>query len=107
MAKTEYRDVIDRLKNRDVLWFRREPMPIDAPARKQALVEFIVSAKQIRRRAPAKFAPRSYFYNCKFGCEYHTPCVAQFAGLNIEPLIKKNYTLEDERYTEMEDLLSG
>jgi len=107
MAKTEYREVIKRLKGRDVLWFRREPMPVDKPARVQAMREFLGSAKQIKRRYPAANAPRSYFYSCKFNCEYHSPCVAEFQGLNIEPLLKKNYQLVSERYTEMEDLLAG
>jgi hypothetical protein len=107
MAKTEYREVIQRLKNRDVLWFRREAMPVDKVVRVQAVKEFLTSAKQIKRRSPAAIAPRSYFYSCKFNCEYHSPCVAQFQGLNVKPLLKKNYQLVSERYTEMEDLLAG
>jgi hypothetical protein len=106
MAKTEYKEMIERLRDRDVLWFRREPLPLDKPATTQAVKEFLISAKQIQRR-PQNNPPRSYFYSCKFQCEYHGPCVAQFAGLNIEPILKKNYQVVGERYTEMEDLLSA
>jgi hypothetical protein len=32
--------------------------------------------------------------------------VSEFQGLDIEPLVKKNFTFEGERYEESEDLLA-
>jgi hypothetical protein len=92
------------LGGREQLWFRREPFPVEDHKIKQALKEFIVSAREIEKRHKSSVAPRSYFYNCKFGCEYHEPCVAEFAGLNIAPLLKKNYRIVPERYVEEESI---
>jgi hypothetical protein len=76
-----YRPKLKALKGREALWFRR-PEP--------------------------EAAPRSYFYNCKFNCDYHELCVAEFTGLNIDPLIKNNYEIVGERYGErVEDLLNA
>jgi hypothetical protein len=106
-AKTIYRDHLLQLKNREVLWFRRERTPIEPERMKQALAEFIITALDIQKRRPKNVAPRSYFYNCKRGCDYHGLCVAEYTGLNIDPLIKARYELVEERYAETEDLLSA
>jgi hypothetical protein len=108
-ARTTYRDVLIRLKHRDKLWFRRERIPIDAARMKQAVVEFIVSARQAQHRSSPAQAPRTYLYNCghaNAGCDYHDLCVTEFKGLNIAPLIRDRYELVPERYIE-EDLLTG
>lgn len=103
-AQTIYRDKLMQLKGRDVLWFRREPIPVEEHKIKQTLIEFILSARQINNREDPLKAPRSYFYNCKFGCEYHDLCCAEFAGLNIQPLIKKQFQMVSERYVEEESV---
>lgn len=107
-ARTEYRDTLIRLKSRDKLWFRRERIPIDNVRVKQAVAEFIVSARQIEKRGSPKQAPRSYFYNCNLGaagCDYHDLCVTEFQGLDIDRLIKDRYELVPERYIETQELL--
>lgn len=110
-AKTVYRDKLLALKGRDQLWFRRERIPIDKGRVQQSLREFIISIKQVERRAKPGAAPRTYIYSCHFpqaGCDYHDLCVAEFNGLNIDPLIKANYEYVPERYEEKEeDLLRG
>lgn len=107
-AKLMYRDTLLRLKERDVLWFRRERVPVEADRIQRCLDEFLLSVDQISSRGDGEEAPRSYFYNCKFGCEYHGLCVGEFTGLNIGPLIKAKYQLVGERYEQTEtDLLSG
>jgi hypothetical protein len=64
--------------------------------------------RQIKARPPKDWAPRSYFYNCKFGCDYHELCVGEFTGLHVEPLIKNNYEIVSERYNDPEeDLLEA
>jgi hypothetical protein len=103
-----YREKLSELRGREALWFRRERIPIENKAIKQALKEFIASGDQITERPAPNMAPRSYFYNCKFGCDYHELCVAEFQGLNIKPLIKHNYQYTPERYADkLEDLLSA
>jgi hypothetical protein len=104
-AKAVYREKLLELKGREVLWFRRERIPVEEHKIKQTLLEFVVSVRDIQRRS--RFAPRSYTYNCRWGCEYHPLCVAEYAGLDIDGLIKQDYTMEDERYAETEtvDLL--
>src|SRR5215472_10554451 len=97
-AKAVYRPKLLELKDRQVLWYRRERIPVEDHKIRQALLEFIVSVRDIQRRS--KFAPRSYFYNCRWGCEYHGLCVSEFAGLDIEPLIEADYTTSEERYAE-------
>lgn len=99
-----YKHRLDELKGRDELWFRRERIPVEKPRIEQALREFAVSIEDIQNRATHDVAPRSYFYNCKFGCDYHDLCVSEFQGLDIAPLIKSNFMLVGERYGE-EDLL--
>lgn len=105
-AKHYYADHLDRLKNKEVLWFRRERIPTETDRIKQALGEFIYSARQIKGRGRGKYVPRSYFYSCKFNCEFHDLCVAEFNGLDIEPLIKHGFQITGERY-EQEDLLNA
>jgi hypothetical protein len=103
-----YKPKLQDLKGREALWFRRERIPIEEGAIDQAVLEFIASGKQINDRLIPQSAPRSYFYNCKFGCDYHTLCVGEFQGLNIKPLIKHGYQIVGERYGEqLEDLLSA
>jgi hypothetical protein len=107
-AKLMYRDTLMRLKERDVLWFRRERVPVEADRIQRCLDEFLLSVDQISSRGDGEGAPRSYFYNCKFGCEYHGLCVGEFTGLNIAPLIKAKFQQVGERYESTEaDLLSG
>lgn len=99
-ARTQYRDTLIRLKNREALWFRRERIPVERDRIKQALVEFLTSVKQIERRAKPEKAPRSYFYNCSQHCDYHDLCVTEFKGLDITPLVRDRYEVVPERYTE-------
>jgi PD-(D/E)XK nuclease superfamily len=107
-AKLMYRDTLLRLKERDILWFRRERVPVEQDRIQRCLDEFLLSVDQISSRGDAEGAPRSYFYNCKFGCEYHAPCVGEFTGLNIKPLLKAKYQEVPERYEQTEsDLLSA
>ena len=102
-AKAYYLEKLRVLKDRDILWYRRERIPVEDHKVKQALIEFIVSVRDIQRRS--KHAPRSYFYNCRWGCEYHSLCTAEFAGLDIEPIVVADFTTSEERYAEVEDLL--
>ena len=104
-AKHVYRDMLVQLKARDKLWFRRERIPVEDKRVQQALREFIISARQIERRASPKQAPRSYYYTCPMHCDYHDLCVAEFQGLDITPLIKSRYDLVPERYSDEESLL--
>jgi hypothetical protein len=98
-AKRVYLPKLKELKNREILWFRRERIPVEAPRVRLALGEFLVTTRQIEAR-PKKSVPRTYQYDCKFTCPYHELCVAEFTGLDIMPLIQQHYHFEAERYEE-------
>jgi hypothetical protein len=102
-AETVYQQKLLDLKGREANWFRRERIPVDDLRIKRGLAEFLTTIRDIQRRS-SKNPPRSYFYNCKFSCEYHELCVAEFNGLDITPLIRNRFTMEGERYGQ-EDLL--
>ena len=103
LAKTYYADKIRTLKAREETWFRRELSPVQPGMINQALGEFLATALDIEKRRTDDFVPRTYQYNCKFQCNYHDPCVAEFAGLDIEPLLKARFQYEEERYFGDED----
>lgn len=106
-ARTIYREKLQELKGREGLWFRREPIPIDTDRMILAYDEYITTIADIEER-DLESPPRSYFYNCKFSCDYHDICCAEFQGLNIDPMVKKQYRFEGERYGEEEnDLLQA
>jgi hypothetical protein len=97
-AKTVYRDKLLSVKGREKLWYRRERIPVEPVKIREGLAEFLTTVRDIQDRS-LKYPPRSYFYTCKFGCDYHDLCCAEFAGLDITPLIKADFTFEDERYS--------
>jgi len=99
-----YREKIDDLKGREQLWFRRERIPVEDSRIDRGLKEYISTIQDIQSRS--KVPPRSYFYNCKFSCDYHDLCCAEFQGLDVTPLIQANYEFEGERYGK-EDLLDA
>jgi len=103
-ARTTYRDMLIRLKDRDKLWFRRERIPVEPDRIKLAVQELIVTARDMERRNK-KHPPRSYFYNCSHFCDYHDLCVTEFKGLDITPLVRDRYEQVPERYADGEDLL--
>lgn len=107
-AKTIYRDKLLELKARESLWFRRERIPVERSRIKEALGEFLQSCRDIERRH-TNFVPRTYNYTCPRNCDYHELCVAEFQGLDIQPLIKLHYSIEGERYgaDSDEDLLGS
>jgi hypothetical protein len=68
--------------------------------------EYLATVTDIRRREKRRdYVPRTYTYACKWSCEYHSLCAAEFQGLEIEPLIKQSMQFVPERYIESEDLL--
>lgn len=102
-AQTLYRDKLVSLRGKEATWFRREPISVEQSRVKQALGEFLTTIKDIQGRSVGKYCPRTYQFSCgwvKGGCEYHGLCVSEFNGLNIGPLIKKNFMFEGERYGE-------
>jgi len=108
-ASNYYIDKLRQLKDREALWFDRQRIPVEPDRVEHALDEFLATVSDIKHRNKVA-PPRSYFYNCKFGCEYHDVCVSEFAGMDIEGLIKAKYTFEGERYggdRQEADLLSA
>jgi hypothetical protein len=100
-AKAVYRGKLLQLRERDRLWFLRQAIPVETHKIQEALREFVITVRDIERRNQ-KYPPRSYFYSCRWNCEYHDLCVAEYAGLDIDDMVKHDFTFEDERYTEPE-----
>jgi hypothetical protein len=102
-----YAQKLQDLKGRDGMWFRRERIPIEEDTLLRAIKEYTATVRDIQRRETRlDYIPRSYFYNCKFSCEYHDLCAAEFQGLDIDPLIRASYEFSGERYGK-EDLLDA
>lgn len=103
-----YAEKLLALRGREKLWFDRQRIPIEDGKILAAVREYSATVRDIQRRdSRRQYVPRSYFYNCKFGCDYHNACVAEFSGLEIEPLIKADFQFTGERYTKEEDLLNA
>jgi hypothetical protein len=98
-AKTVYLEKLKELQARHALWFRRERLPVEGPRIKRALAEYITSVRDIEGME-LTHTPRTYDWRCKFSCEYHDICVGEFNGLDIEPMIKAKFTVQEERYGE-------
>lgn len=107
LIKTYYADKLRELRERDILWYRRERIPVEPERIKRGLAEFITTVKEIQQRKTKGAVPRTYLYNCKFTCGYHGPCVAQFQGLDIKSMLKRQFTVEEETYTAEENELVG
>lgn len=108
-ASLHYISKLRDLKDREKLWFDRQRIPVETARVERAMDEFLATISDIKSRHK-EAPPRSYFYNCKFGCEYHDVCVSEFMGLDIEPLIKAKFVFEEERYADRakdEDLLAA
>lgn len=102
-----YAQKLKDLKGRDALWFDRARIPMEDDRILRAVREYIASVRDIQRREGRReYVPRSYFNSCRFLCDYHEVCAAEFQGLEIEPLVKQSMMFTGERY-ETEDLLSG
>jgi hypothetical protein len=104
-ASHYYMPKLTDLHDRDRLWFDRQRIPVEPERVERALTEFLATIADIKHRHKGEQTPRSYFYNCKFGCEYHDVCCAEFQGLDITPLVKSKFTFDKERYADREDLL--
>jgi hypothetical protein len=103
-----YKEKLLELKGREALWFDRQRIPVDDVTILNAVREYVATVRDIQRRETRpEYVPRSYFYNCRFGCDYHNPCVAAFAGNDISALVKQDFQFIGERYTKEEDLLNA
>ncbi len=103
-----YKEKLLELRGRDGMWFDRQRIPVETEKQLRALREYVTTVKNIQRREKRRdYIERSYFFNCKFGCDYHDLCVAEFQGLEIEPLIKNGFMFESERYGKEEELLNA
>lgn len=103
-----YKQKLQDLKGRESMWFRRERIPVGPEIQLAAVREYVATVRDIRKREKRReYVPRSYFYNCKFSCDYHDLCAAEFQGLDPVPLIKAGFEFAGERYTNEGDLLNA
>jgi hypothetical protein len=101
-----YKPKLEELRGRERLWFDRARIPVDDDRILRGVREYLATVADIRRREKRRdYVPRTYSNSCKWFCEYHNLCTAEFQGLEIEPLIKSSMHFVGERYTQMEDLL--
>lgn len=101
-----YKDKLLSLRGREASWFDRQRIPVERERQLRTLKEYVATVRDIDRRETREgYIPRSYFYDCRRMCDYHSPCVAEYQGLNIEPLVKADFQFEGERYGREEDLL--
>lgn len=104
-AKTRYRDRLLEAKARSVEYFDRVRIPVEPVVVRGALSEALATIRDIERRELTS-PPRSYFYNCRWSCDYHDLCATQFLGMDISGLLAAKYTTDEERYG-TEDLLDA
>ena len=101
-----YRPKLEELRGRDALWFDRARIPVEDERILRGVREYLATVTDIRRREKRReYIPRTYTYACKWSCEYHSLCAAEFQGLEIQPLIKSSMQFVPERYEATEDLL--
>jgi len=101
-----YKPKLDELRGREALWFDRARIPVENDRILRGVREYLASVTDIRRREKRRdYTPRTYNYSCKWSCEYHNLCTAEFQGLEIEPLIKSSMQFVGERYETEIDLL--
>ena len=101
-----YKPKLEELRGREALWFDRERIPVEDDRILRGVREYLATVTDIRRREKRReYVPRTYVYSCKWWCEYHSLCTAEFQGHEVEPLIKASMQFVGERYTEAEDLL--
>jgi len=101
-----YRPKLEELRGRERLWFDRARIPVEDERILRGVREYLATIQDIRRRERRReYIPRTYTYACKWNCEYHNLCTAEFQGLEIEPLIKSSMHFVGERYEGVEDLL--
>lgn len=103
LAQTYYADKLKELKARESTWFRRELNPTSQVELRQALGEFLTTCIHIENRSTGQFVPRTYTFGCQRYCDYHDPCIGEFTGADIKPLLKARYESVNERYSEEED----
>jgi PD-(D/E)XK nuclease superfamily len=103
-----YKPKLRELKGREALWFDRQRIPVEDDRILRTVREYCASIYNIQdRETRREYVPRSYFFNCRYGCDYHDLCVSEYQGLDIQPLVKANMRFVGERYVGKEDLLSG
>ena len=107
-AKHYYLPKLKDLKGREALWFDRQRIPVEDERILRTLREYLTTVKDIMGREKRReYVPRSYFYNCKWGCEYHDLCAAEYQGLDILPLVRDGFEFVGERYEREGDLLNA
>jgi PD-(D/E)XK nuclease superfamily len=101
-----YKPKLGELKGREAMWFDRARIPVEDDRILRGVREYLATVTDIRRRETRRdYVPRTYSNSCKWWCEYHNLCTAEFQGHEIEPLIKSSMQFVGERYTQAEDLL--
>jgi hypothetical protein len=87
----EYAETLRRLKAQSDRWFRRTPLPRDAPLTKMHMKEMMMSSREIKSAVRRGEFPRTVDKSCEWGCDYMEPCMIQLHGGDISEVIKRRY----------------
>jgi len=101
-----YKPKLAELRGREAMWFARERIPVEENRILRGVKEYLATVADISKRETRRdYVPRTYLYSCKWWCEFHNLCTAEFQGHEIEPLIKSSMHFVGERYKDEIDLL--
>jgi hypothetical protein len=89
----DYRPTLLRLKSNHDKFFRRTPIPRDAPMMKQLMRELVMTADEIKDATARKHFPRTARKECLHDCDYLDLCTMQLQGGEMEDIIKLKYDI--------------
>ena len=93
----DYSDILRHIAvNQKDRFFRRTPIPKDAPVIRTTMKEAVQTAQEIQLAERRGRFPRTFDNSCTWSCGYRDLCITELYGGNIEPLIKMNFEVGRE-----------
>lgn len=86
-----HRNFLRKLKAQEDRWFRRTPLPKDAPLTKRLMEELYMTAREIENAEVTGSYPRSPRKECTFDCEFKTACQVELMGGDSSDIIKMRF----------------
>jgi RecB family exonuclease len=88
----DYSDILRHIAtNQKDRFFRRTPIPQDAPVVRTVMKEAVQTAQEIQQAESKNRFPRTFDSSCTWSCEYLNLCIAELFGGNIDPMIRMNF----------------
>lgn len=92
-----YAKFLQYLRTQNDQWFRRTRLAKDQPLIKQQILELYMMAREIKDAERLNHFPRSVMKECRWDCDFHTPCTIQLQGGDISSTIKMQFTTRTDR----------